>query len=203
MEAPKKKCKTVAWTELRSDLVAHLVGHDYECIAKYLVPIVKQFAIPSWVLEPTYKMSCVQCKKEACFIDLEDALKHDWVPGHCPDHLPTYLGDQTPWDYIDDHWEISWDRFHCVECGATAMYENTNDAADHGWWVDWCYWCPDHCHEGWLHTNGRELHCCECNTIALYEDLDEAYFHGWWINNDLEYCSEHATEAIRKHDAGL
>lgn len=219
METLKRKCEVdygvskkmkvedeQKWHQLKSDMVAHLNGASYECLAKYLVPEVKQYAISSWVLEPTYELSCCECKKKACFIDLEDALKHDWVPDHCPDHLPEYLGGRKPMDYIHfadrelnyDQRKLDYQWFHCVECGATAMYQDGGEASDYDWWLHWDSWCPDHCHEGFLVTNGRHLQCCECHTMGLYEDLEEAYEHGWWVNDDLEYCSECAGEAIRK-----
>jgi hypothetical protein len=188
------------WQQLRSDMVAHLNGANYECLAKYLLSLVMQFIRPSWVLNPAYKMCCCKCDKKAWFIDFEDALKHDWVPDHCPDHLPEYLGGQRPWDYIDNDQEnIDWQTFWCMECDATAMYQCTIDADDYDWWSDdGMHWCPDHCHDGYLYTNGRQMHCCECATMGVYEDLEEAYEHGWWVNDDLEYCSECAGEAIRK-----
>ena len=213
METLKRKCEVNSgvskkmkvedeqkWQQLRSDMVAHLDGASYECLAKYLAPKVKQFATPSWVLKPTYRVECDECDKSACFIDLEDALKHDWVPGACPDHPPEYLNGQRPWDYMDNDQEnISWERFRCVECDATAMYQDSSEAGDYGW-LDGDWWCEDHIHEGMLFTNGTHVVCCKCHTIGLYEDLEEAYEHGWWVNDDLEYCSECAGEAIRKNN---
>lgn len=174
MEAPKKKCKTVAWAELRS-----------------------------WVLNPAYKMSCCKCEKKACFIDVEDGLKHGWVPDHCPDHLPECLGGEKPIDYIPDikdafRWETM--PYGCTVCGATAIYKNTDDAENHGWWEDNWYWCPDHREEGERYTSSVKLYCIHCRAHEVFEDLEEAYEHGWWKNGSLTYCSEHAGEAIRKHE---
>ena len=206
----KMKVDPEKWHQLRSDMVAHLDGASYECLAKYLVPEVKQFITPSWVLEPTYELSCIDCDKKACFIDLEDALRHGWVQdqynefgrGMCPDHLPEYLGGETPWDY-----SFSWkqenillERFECNECGATAMYRDYIDAGDYEWYINDGHWCPDHSHSGYLEDWGTQVQCCKCDTTAIYENLDEAYEHGWWTNDGLEYCSKHAGEAIRKNE---
>lgn len=192
------------WHHLMSDIVAHLNGANYECLAKYLIPKVKQFTTPSWVLKPAYEMTCCKCDKKACFIDVEDGLKHDWVPNHCPDHLPECLGGEKPIDYIPGVHEQAflWDPmpYECTVCKATAIYKNTDDAENHGWWEDNIYWCPDHREEGVHYTSSVKLYCRCCRVHEVFEDLEEAYEHGWWKKGSLAYCSEHAYEAIRKHE---
>ena len=183
------------WQQLRSDMVAHLNGAKYECLGKYLVLEVKQFFTPSWVLKPAYKMSCCKCDKKACFIDVEDGLKHDWVPDHCPDHLPEYLDGEKPIDYIVDisQQKFQWDPTYyvCMVCGARALYKDTEDAENHGWWEDMDYWCPDHREEGRIYTEGLHLRCYICDVQDVFKDLDEAHKYGWWRDRYLtSFCSK-------------